>query len=256
MGHLLRHLVDEEGIRSLAIYIAEETRESFTVLEETTGQQYRFVLPGPRVSETECRRCLDALASLKQRPGFLVASGSLPPGVPDDFYADITRLANEWGARLVLDSSGPALKAALAAGVYLVKPNLHELSDLIGSPLEDQASWLEACRSIVGRGGAEIVALTLGEQGALLVTRDRAWRAPGVPIRPVSTVGVGDSFLGAMVWSLASGHELETAFRYGVASGTAALLTPGTELCRREDVERLFHQVTVEAVWSRHPATA
>jgi 6-phosphofructokinase 2 len=248
MGNLLRRLVDAEGIRSLTIEILDETRESFTVLENATGQEYRFVLPGPRVSEAECHSCLEALTSLKQRPEFLVASGSLPPGIPEDFYAHIIRLAKGWGTRVFLDSSGPALKAALAAGVFLIKPNLSELSGLIGFPLENLDSWLKACHGIVERGDAEIVALTLGERGALLVTRDRAWRAQVAPVRPVSAVGAGDSFLGAMVWSLASGDDLETAFRYGVASGTAALLTPGTELCHRQDVERLYREVSVEPV--------
>jgi 6-phosphofructokinase 2 len=254
MGQLLRRLVDAEGIRSQVIQIVEETRESFTVLEETTGQQFRFVLPGPRMTKWECRSCVDAVASLEQRPDLIVASGSLPPGIPEDFYGHIARLAKEWGARCVLDTSGPALKAALAEGVYLVKPNLRELSELVGAELSDQDSWVEACRALVGKGNAEIVALTLGDQGALLVTRDRAWRAHAIPIKPVSAVGAGDSFVGVMVWGLAAGHDLQTAFRYGVAAGTAALLSPGTELCRREDVERLYREVVLEPVGAQQAA--
>lgn len=254
MGQLLRQLVDADAIRSLVIQIAEETRESFTVLEETSGQQYRFVLPGPRLSKWECRSCFDAVASLEPRPDLVVASGSLPPGIPEDFYGQIARLAKDWGARCVLDTSGAALKAALAEGVYLVKPNLRELSELMGAELDQQDAWVEACRALVGKGSAEIVALTLGDQGALLVTRDRAWRAHAVPIKPVSAVGAGDSFVGAMVWSIACGHDLKTAFRYGVAGGTAALLTAGTELCRRADVERLYREVVLEAVRTRQAA--
>jgi 6-phosphofructokinase 2 len=254
IGQLLRQLVDAEGICSLVIQIVEETRESFTVLEETSGQQFRFVLPGPRMTKWECRSCFDAVASLERRPSLVVASGSLPPGIPEDFYGQIARLAKEWRARCVLDTSGPALKAALSEGVYLVKPNLRELSELVGAELDNQNSWVEACRDLVAKGNAEIVALTLGDQGALLVTRDRAWRARAVPIKPVSAVGAGDSFVGGMVWSLASGHDLETAFRYGVAAGTAALLTPGTELCRREDVERLYREVALESVGAQQPA--
>jgi 6-phosphofructokinase 2 len=246
MGRLLRHLVDAEDIASIPVQIAEETRESFTVFEESTERQYRFVLPGPHLSRHEYRNCLDALDSLDRRPGFFVVSGSLPPGVPDDFYAQIAPRAKTWGARLICDTSGPALKSALTEGVYLVKPNLRELSELVGTELTDEKSRIAACVALVERGSAEIVALTLGDQGALLVTRDRAWRARAVPIQPVSTVGAGDSFLGAMVWSLASGHDLPTAFRYGVAAGTAALLTPGTELCRPEDVDRLRREVAVE----------
>jgi 6-phosphofructokinase 2 len=248
MGQLLRKLVDAEDVSSAVIPIAEETRESFTVLEESSNQQYRFVLPGPPVSGPEWRSCLDALAALEERPRVVVASGSLPPGPPDDFYSQVARVTKELGARLVIDTSGPPLKAVLAAGTFLIKPNLGELRRLTETPLDDEQSWLAACRSIVNQGGAEIVALTLGDRGALLVTRDNAWRAQGMPIKLVSAVGAGDSFLGAMVWSLTAGQDLETAFRYGVAAGTAALLTPGTELCRPEDVERLVREVSIKRV--------
>lgn len=245
MGRLLRRLVDAEDIRSLTIDIVEETRESFTVLEESTAQQFRFVLPGPPMSVRECDACLDALASMRQRPTYVVASGSLPPGIPAGFYAQVARLARDWGARLFLDTSGAALKAALAEGVYLVKPNLHELHILTGASPDDPNSWIAACRAIVARGDAQIVALTLGDQGALLVTREHAWRAAAIPIKPASTVGAGDSFLGALIWNLERGGDLQAAFRYGVASGTAALLASGTELCRRDDVERLVRRARV-----------
>lgn len=248
IGQLLRRLIDEEGIRSLTIQIGEETRESFAVVEDATGQQFRFVLPGPKLTEAECRSCFDALASLERRPDLIVASGSLPPGAPDDFYAQVSRLAKVRGSKLILDTSGPALKRAVEEGTYLIKPNLNELSDLMDTTLGDLDSCIRACCSIVAKGGAAIVALTLGDQGALLVTRDYVSRARAIPIKPVSAVGAGDSFLGAMVWSMAVGHDLQNAFRYGMASGAAALLAPGTELCIREDVERLYREVSIETM--------
>ena len=247
-GQLLRRLMDSAGISSQAVPVSEEIREDFTVFEEATGDQFRFVLPGPRLSEQEWRECLNALASLKSQQGFVVASGSLPPGVPVDFYKRATRIAKDWGAKVVLDTSGPPLEAALEEGVYLVKPNLHELSNLVRARLEDQDARVEACRRLVREGRAEVIALTLGNQGALLVARDQAWCAQPLHIKPVSAVGAGDSFLGAMVWSLASGHSMHEAFRYGVAAGSAALLAPGTELCRREDIQHLCPQVTIEAI--------
>ncbi len=248
IGQLLRRLIEAEGIGSFTIQIGEETRESFAVVEEATGQQFRFVLPGPTLTEAECQSCFDALASLERRPDMIVASGSLPPGVPDDFYAQVSRLAKVRGSKFILDTSGPALKRAVEEGTYLIKPNLNELSDLMDTTLGDLDSCIRACCSIVANGGAAIVALTLGDQGALLVTRDHVWRARALPIRPVSSVGAGDSFLGAMVWSMSVGHDLQIAFRYGMASGAAALLAPGTELCLREDVERLYREVSIETM--------
>ena len=199
-GQLLRRLIDQEGIQSLAIQVSEETREDFTVLETETGNQFRFVLPGPLLAEREWRECLEMLASFKGRSKFVVASGSLPPGVPEDFYGRVAHIAKDMGAKVILDTSGPPLDAALTEGVYLVKPNLHELSDLVHSPLKSQDAWVEACRSLVRAGRAEMVALTLGNQGALLVTRDQAWRAQALPIKPVSAVGAG-----AVSWAAWSG---------------------------------------------------
>jgi len=248
LGQLLRRLVQQENLAELAIPIAEETREDFTVSEESTGVQFRFVLPGPHIREQEWATCLETVAALDPKPRFIVGSGSLPPGVPDDFYGRVARLAKAAGRKIVVDSSGPPLRAALESGVYLIKPSLREMRALMGTPLQTQDDWIQACRSLIDGGQVEVVALTLGEQGALLVARDRVLRAPALPIKPVSVVGAGDSFLGAMMWGLASGQALETAFRYGVAGGSAALLAPGTELCRPEDVERLIDHVRLHAL--------
>lgn len=248
LGQLLRRLVDQEGVPGLTTPVSGETREDFTVLEQASGRQYRFVLPGPRLSEQEWRACLEAFTSLDQRVRFVVASGSLPPGIPYDFYGRIVEMAKQPGRKIIIDTSGPPLKAALQAGVYLIKPSLREFKLLMGESLESQADWITACRALIASGQVEIVALTLGDQGALLVTHDRALRAQALPIKLVSVVGAGDSFLGALVWSLACGHPIETAFRYGVAAGSAALLMPGTELCRREDVEHLVNEVQLQVL--------
>jgi len=244
-GRLLSQLVAREGVPSHVCEIADETREDFSVQEESSGKQYRFVLPGPLVTEPEWRACLDCLRSCEVRPGFVVASGSLPRGVPDDFYARAAQIAKGWGARFVLDTSGPPLRAALEEGVYLCKPNLGELSELVGMELDDEASWIHASAQLVDRGQAEIVALSLGHHGALLSSRHVTLRAQPLPIVPVSSVGAGDSFLGAMVFALAGGIDLDLAFRYGVAAGSSAVLNPGTELCRAEDTVRLASAVAV-----------
>jgi 6-phosphofructokinase 2 len=248
IGALLRRLTDEEGVESRTVPIAGETREDFTVFEEASGQQYRFVLPGPLLDEPEWRACLDAVLSFEGRPEFVVASGSLPPGVPADFFGLLAAGARRKGAKLIVDGTKPVLEAALKGGVHLIKPNLDELRDVTGERLETRAEWIDACRRLVAAGGALLVALTLGEQGALLVAREEAWFAEGLPVKPVSAVGAGDSFLGGMVWALSCGQALQDALRHAVAAGSAALLTPATGLCRTKDVARLLPQVTVAAV--------
>lgn len=242
-GELVRRLLDEEGVTSLCVGIAGETRESFSVSERSTGQEYRFVLPGPALLSHEWQACLDRVAGLDEAPRYLVASGSLPPGVPSDFYARLTRLVKPLSVKVVLDTSGPALAAALEEGVYLVKPSLRELRDLFGQPLETEVQWRRAAEQLVEQGKAQVVVLSLGEGGAWLVTAEGACFAPSLPIKVVGTIGAGDSFVGAMVWALAQGLDLKDAFRYGVAAGSAALLTGGTGLCLPADVARLHGEV-------------
>jgi 6-phosphofructokinase 2 len=245
IGRLLEELVVREGIESRAVLVTAETREDFTVHEEERGQQFRFVFAGPKMTEMEWQGCLNAVCSLEPFPRYLVASGSLPPGVPEDFYARVAQAAREHGANFLLDTSGPPLRAAL----YLIKPNLHELMDLAHVHADDPDGQAAACRQIVEQGQAQIVALTLGDKGALLTTGGGTWHIPALAIEPASVVGAGDSFLGAMTWSLAEGHSVEMAFRYAIAAASAALLQPGTELCHGADIKRLFHDVEPQRVW-------
>ena len=244
-GQLLCRLLERESVRSIAVPASEETREDFTVFEETTKQQYRFVMPGAPLGEPEWQDCLRSLASVEPRPNFVVASGSLPPGVPEDFFGRVARVAKGMNAKVIVDSSGPPLSAALKEGIYLIKPNLREFRELTGAGSADEGALVEAGRSLIDRDLVKFVALTLGPRGALFISHDRAFRADGLPIKPASVVGAGDSFLGAMVWSLANGNSLDTALRYGIAAGSAALLSPGTELCRSSDVHHFFSKAAV-----------
>jgi 6-phosphofructokinase 2 len=245
-GQLLRRLVDREDVSSIVVAIADETREDFTITEEKSGQQYRFVLPGASLTETEWSNCLNALTDIAECPSFVVGSGSLPPSVPDDFYARAARIAKSRASKMVLDTTGRPLAAALEEGVYLVKPNLRELQELVHVPLSNVEGWLGAAHTLVASGQVEVIALTLGHQGALLVTAESAFRARALDVRAVSAVGAGDSFLGGMVWSLASGGSVIEAFRYGVAAGSAAVMNTGTELCHTADVTRLYNDVQLE----------
>tara|TARA_R110001599_G_scaffold117533_2_gene285960 strand:- start:255 stop:1211 length:957 start_codon:yes stop_codon:yes gene_type:complete len=251
VGDRLQKLVDAERVPSHRLTIADETRESFSVLENSTGREYRFVLPGPDLSAAEWQACVDFLAAIEPAPRYVVLSGSLPPGLAIDSYAQLARLARARGSRVVLDSSGAPLEAALAAGVFLIKPSLRELSDLTGAHPEDESQWRVAAESLIRDGRAELVALSLGERGAMLFSADGAWRADALQVDVKSTTGAGDSFLAAMVWALAQDMALPAAFRHGVAAGSAALLHAGTTLCRADDVARLVEQVRVTSMDGR-----
>jgi 6-phosphofructokinase 2 len=247
-GELLRRLVAREQISDLTIPAVEETREDFTVFETDSDKEYRFVLPGPPRSEREWAGCLDLLASASRNARYVVGSGTLPPGVPDDFYARAGRIAKAAGAKMVIDASGPPFAAAVSEAVYLIKPNLDEFSEFTGKPLAHRKACVAAARELVATGKVEVVTLTLGHHGALLVTREGAWFAPPLPITAVSAVGAGDSFLGGMVFALAAGRSPVDAFRTAVAAGSAALLHAGTELCRAEDIPPLCDQVKIKPV--------
>ncbi|HZD88981.1 MAG TPA: 1-phosphofructokinase family hexose kinase [Pseudolabrys sp.] len=248
IGRLLQRLVEREGIDSVVTPSHVETRENFTAFEEDSGEQFRFVLPGSALHRAEWEACLEKLATLPEKPKFVVASGSIPPGVPGDFYAHVARHAKKLGAKMVLDTSGPALKAALGEGVMLIKPNQAELSAFVGKKLDDLRDEVAACRELIDSGQTEAVALTRGDEGALLVTAKHAWRAAPMKIEVASTVGAGDSFLGGMVSALAAGKNMLEAFHVAVAAGSAAVMSPGTELCREEDVQRLLEDVRVSEV--------
>jgi 6-phosphofructokinase 2 len=163
--------------------------------------------------------------------------------VPVDFYARVARLARKAGARLVLDTSGEPLRAALAEGVYFAKPNRREFREMTGVKSDDLTELAPAAWAFREQGRVELLVVSMGAEGALLTTRDGQLRATPPPVKTHSSVGAGDSFVAGMTLALARGLAPEEAFRWAIAAGTAALLSPGTELCARADVERLLEEV-------------
>lgn len=240
-GDLLERTLAGLGVPQRRVPIAGDTRESFTVDEGASGLQYRFVLPGPELSAVEQQACLDAIAALDPRPSWLVLSGSFPPGVAPMFFDQVVALAQRIGARLVLDCSGEALRhAGQRGGIHLLKPSLSELATLAGGKVEGVAAQEAALRELIGRGVAEVIVLSLGGEGAVLASKEGIERFAPLDVPVCSAVGAGDSMVGAMVLALSRGWSLPAAVRYGIAAGSATLMRPGTELCRAEDVERLY----------------
>ncbi len=242
-GEMIRHLLAEEGVAHHPIAIAGFTRESLAVEERQTGNQFRFILPGPEISDNDQERCLDQLALLAPDADYLVASGSLPLGVPDDFYARVTALAKSLGKRMVLDTSGAALKNA-GSGIYLLKPSLRELQDLVGREIHTEHDQVRAASDVIAQGRSEIVVLSLGQEGALLATAEGSERFAALQVEAKSTVGAGDSMLAGIVLGLSRALPVPEAVRLGMAAGAAALLGSGTQLCRQADVERLYRSIS------------
>ena len=247
-GERHHHLLSQEKVRCHSVPIAQETRESFSVHEARSGDDFRFVLPGPTLTHDEYEACFAYVAQHLPKQ-FLVISGGLAPGVPTDFYARLTLLAKQNGVKVVLDANGPALSLALKqTGVYFFKPSLRELQELTREDLPNDAACKVAAQHLIQTGQAELVALSLGDQGAMLVSARQAWRAPSLQVNVQTTIGAGDSFVGGMVWALSQSLPLQEAFGYGMAASAAALLAPGTPLCQADDVHRLLGQVVVHEI--------
>jgi 6-phosphofructokinase 2 len=238
-GERYRLLMHQDGLPGVPISIGGETRESISVSDRGNGEQFRFVFPGPSMTADECRRCLDAVAQLLVPGAYLVVSGSLPPGVPDDFYANVVRLAQAHGARRAVDASGAALIHALAAGVDFAKLSLRELCELVGRDVHTDEQQDAALAELVDDGRVGAVALTLGADGAVLATRDGVLRSPAFAVAERSTVGAGDAFVGAFVLRTCQGRPAAEALRAGLAAAAGVVSSPGTGAPHRELVERL-----------------
>jgi 6-phosphofructokinase 2 len=236
-GRVLDELLERAGIAHQLVEIREDSRISLTVLETSTGHEFRFVPEGPRVTESEAAKVLEATAVTQC--DFVVASGSLPRGIADDFYAKICKRETERGARFVLDTSGEALAAAIrAGGLFLVTPSRGEFESFVGKKLS-KAELADEAERLVTKGAAENVAITLGREGAILANREGTQVAAAIPVEACSAVGAGDSFVAGMVYGFSLGKNAEDAFRVGLAAGAAAVLSCGSELARTEDLEKL-----------------
>ncbi len=250
VGGRLEKLVKNEGVRHAAIPAGGETRENITVLESTTGREYRFLFPGQALSTWDIIKCCDTALLSVTRDSWLIASGSLPPGGAIDTYAVLARKAASAGTFFALDASGAPLREALAAPITVLKLNEAELQSLSGSPLPDTAACVAAATALLN-AGVGMVAVTRARKGALLVSDGVALEAVAPPIEPVSTVGAGDSFLAVLIWELARQSSPEEALRSAVAAGSAALVAPGTELSRPEVIWHLRPGVQVSTLSQR-----
>ena len=193
-GDKVTDLVADSGVPVQRITVARSTRESFTVDEDSTGQQYRFVLPGPRLTDAEQTECLDKLSAAAASAASVVASGSLPPGVPSDFYQRVADICRERGALLILDTSGAGLRR-ISSGVFLLKPSVRELRECLGPRLISDSEQLAAAHELIDRGCAQVVVVSLGSEGALLATPYGSQRYSPVTVPSGSGVGAGDAMV-------------------------------------------------------------
>lgn len=237
-GEMIKELLVKESVAIDPIAVQNWTRESFVAVDDNTNSQYRFGFPGAVISEEEIDTILKKATAFSSH--FLVLSGSLNDGLPLDFYKQIAVLAKKSGTKVIADTSGASLEKVLETGVYLIKPNVGELAKLVGVASLEMEEVNEAAKKIIAKGGAEIVVVSLGPQGAVLVTKDSYDYVPAPNVVKKSTVGAGDSMVGGMVWALSQNKNLSEVIRWGVACGSAATMNDGTQLFKVEDAKRLF----------------
>ena len=240
-GRLIEQLLDKANVPWRGIRIKGDTRIVINVREDESELEYRFVPAGPEVEAEEWLTQLDALNRIDA--DWLVASGSVAPGVPDDFYARAARLAHARGTRFALDTSKASLKASLGCGVELLKLSLSELEYLAGGELPDPVSQDEAVLALLAGGAAAMIAVSLGREGALLATGDGIERMPAVPVTVQGAAGAGDSFLAGLVFGFMRGLSPRQALAMAMATGAVAVMHIGTAHVTREEVEALYRRV-------------
>lgn len=239
-GRLIEELLDEAGVPWQALAIRGRTRISLNIHDRKSGLEYRFVPEGPNVDSDEWNKALKALHDVEGE--WIVASGSLPRGVPTDFYAQAAVIAERRGQKFVLDTSGPPLHAILGHGIELLKLSLSELEFLIGQELPDLQSQEKETASLIRSGAARMIAVSLGRDGAILGTQEGICKLPSVEVEECSAVGAGDSFLAGLVFGLARGMSQRESLALAIAAGAASVATFGTAQVRRADVETFFRK--------------
>ena len=244
-GYMLKSLMTERGIKFEPGEVLGETRINVIVTDRSDRTQTRISVPGPRMTLADIEQFMDKISNCEPFPDWWVVGGSLPSDVPQDFYAKLIHILQKRGAKCLLDTDNEALRIGLESKPYFIKPNEYEFARLAGRELPDERSMIKAAQEIISRG-IKVAAITLGKKGALVVTREQAFRTTSPNVEVKSKVGAGDSFLAGCVLGLSRNASIEEVIRLGMAAGTAAVMNEGTRLCRREDVEKLLPEIKIE----------
>ena len=239
-GEHLKKLLGEKEILQEMVSMKTWTRENLSVTDSGTNLQYRFGMPGSEVSEKEWNHVLDKLETLLPNNDYLVASGSLPPGIPDDFYVKVASIAKKHHVKLILDTSGEALLKGAKSEVYLLKPNIGELAVLCGVTSISAFELESLAKDFLKNHPCEILVVSLGAKGAMLFTEKKTEHLVAPTVHQKSTIGAGDSMVAGLVLSLANKKSYLEMLAYGIACGTATTMSPGTQLCKKENVDKLY----------------
>ena len=237
-------MLDAAGVPHGFLHVPGEMRTNLKIVSRDSGEATEINEPGPAVNP---KRLSDLLRLARENCGgddFLVLTGSLPPGCPEDTYA---QLVSALRVPSVVDASGKSLRASLKARPFLVKPNRRELAGALQRPMNDLRDVREGALELMAQGARNVL-VSLGEEGALLVTENRVWHAAGLKVKVSCTVGAGDAMVAGFVAGYVATGDFVEAFRRGMAAGAASVMTDGTQLIRREDYDALLDKVEIREV--------
>lgn len=241
-GHLLEELLGDAGVAHVGVPVAGAIRMNISVLEPD-GTTTKLNEPGPDLSADEVDALLRATLEHGADADWVVGCGSLPPGAPTELYAALVTSVRERGGRVAVDSSGASMAAAVAARPTLIKPNHEELAELVGHDLPTLGDVRAAARELVTHG-IEVVSVSLGGDGALLVTADECAHAVAKISAPLSTVGAGDCMLAGLLHGLSTGLEPADALVLGVTWGAAAVTLPGSRVPTPPDLDGIHAELS------------
>lgn len=239
-GNLLEFLLEEENVSGERMKIDDMTRENTSIIDRSKGEQYRFVMPGPTIREKEWKQTLERIKEMISEYDVVVGSGSLPPGVPVDFYAQIADLVLKKGKMYILDTSGDFLIEGVKNGASFIKPNQEEFESL--KKMTDSASNEELINKLFEHGIKNIIH-TLGKDGTILINQDGKKKFQPPEIEVNSSIGAGDSFVGGLVAGLINGMDAQKAVCYGISAAASTLKSAGTDLCELSDVQTIHSQL-------------
>ncbi len=246
-GYEIKDRLKKIGLNLEVINIKGETRTNVIIEDAYTHDQLRINAPGPEISEEEREWFLKKIMSLKPQEGYLVLSGSIPRGFSPDIYRVLIEEFNRKGFKCILDADGEPLKEGVKAKPFMIKPNTYELERLLEVKIKKIDDYIKAGEKLLS-DGIEIVIMSMGAKGAILATKEGFYRATPPRVAVQSTVGAGDSLVGAFVYKYSQKQDPVDAFKWGVAAGTATALTPGTQLCSKKDVENLYKRIRLKKI--------
>ena len=254
-GQVLQIMLDEAAVAYNFTPISQETRTNFIITDLRTNRQTRIDSPGPHIKHAEFERFQRKLRQIFPRPDLMVLGGSVPPGISGQVYHDMISEAKEYSVRCVLDCDGQWLADGVKARPFLIKPNVREAQELLGRALETKEDVIEATLELVA-AGVENAVISCGRHGLIAAREGQVVLAVPPEVKVRSLVGAGDCTVAGLALKLVENRSLRDACRLAVAMGTAAVMTPGNELCRREDVARLLPQITVTRRLTRGAAAS